>query len=181
MFLVLWLKHPSTIPGTSLNVSTLHSWGLCIQLFLWGLSFHYRQRATRRPLHTIVSVWGIIETVTILYAWLSREYLTAVGFGPIIFHHQTRFGAYWNVCMFQVLSRSASFTVNSHFWHINSSIQLPLSALMTAVMSMSAGITHSTTNYQHDIGFSVGWKTLCWVAAHYHKSFHLNISAQGEI
>lgn len=126
MFLVLWLKHPSTIPGTSLNVSTLHSRGLCVQLFLWGLSFHYRQCATRRPLHTIVSVWGIIETVTILYAWVSREYLTAVEFGPIIFHHQTRFGAYWNVCMFQVLSRSASFTVNSHFWHINSSIQPPL-------------------------------------------------------
>lgn len=48
-------------------------------------------------------------------------------------------------------------------------------------VSVSAEISHSTANYEHDIGFPVGWKTLCWVAAHYHKSLHLYVSRLGEI
>lgn len=47
-------------------------------------------------------------------------------------------------------------------------------------VNVSAGISHSTTNYEHDIGFQ--WAgTLCWVAAPYHKSLHLFISMLGDL
>lgn len=36
-----WLKHPSIILGTSLNVSILNSWGFCPQLFCGFLCFHH--------------------------------------------------------------------------------------------------------------------------------------------
>lgn len=47
-------------------------------------------------------------------------------------------------------------------------------------VNVSAGISHFTTNYEHDIGFQ--WAgTLCWAAAHYHKSLHLFISMLGDL
>lgn len=114
-------------------------------------------------------ILSVIEQLTALYALVS-------------YFPQSRFFhvSFENVCL-RVCSHpeSASFIVNTNFWHhINSSIQ---STLTTAVISTSARISHSTTNYQHDIGFSVGWNTLCWVAAHCHKSFYLTVSTGDEI
>lgn len=150
-----------------------------LEVFLWVLMFlSYIQ-----PVHCCTLLKGseALFSLSQFQVWLGREHLTALWFGLVIFHLNTSLWVLkrYMFALILILSRSGLFTVNSHFGYINRSIQLSLSALMTAVMRISAGISHYTTNYQHDIGFfSVGWKTL---AAHCHKSFHLNVSTGEEI
>lgn len=117
---VSWLRHRSTIPGTSLNVNRLYSWGFSSQRGFW--CFHHTKGRS-----AIKHYWERLrhyrDCHNFKYEWGEREPCTALWFGLVISLFFCGSTEKVHVCIFQNRPRSASLTTDRHFWHINSSIQ----------------------------------------------------------
>lgn len=117
-----------------------------------------------RPTHrcTIGCLRSIIETVRI---W-SIDGATDLDCADFFWFFHLH---YLGLLMIQIHFRSA------FRWFI-SMVSFGLWHSVSSTVNISAGISHSTTNYEHDIGFQ--W---AGTLAHDHKSLHLFMSMLGDL